>query len=85
MTSRLKAIKISEETYAELSAIAGQLQIEKKQPVSIDEAMRYLIRKNKKRKKISDLAGSWKMSESEAEEIKTSIAKAWETWKLQKS
>ncbi len=82
--SELKAIKISKETYAELSAIAGQLQIETKRPISIDEALRYLIRRSKKGKKISDLAGSWNMSDSEAEEVKSSIAKAWGTWKLQK-
>ncbi|XHH08728.1 MAG: VapB-type antitoxin [Candidatus Bathyarchaeia archaeon] len=82
MTTELKAIKISKETYAELSAIAGELQIKTKKPVSIDEAMKYLIRKNKKGKKISDLAGSWIMSDKEAEEIKTSIDKVWETWKL---
>ncbi len=82
LTTELKAIKISKETYAELSAIAGELQIKTKKPVSIDEAMKYLIRKNKKGKKISDLAGSWIMSDKEAEEIKTSIDKVWETWKL---
>ena len=81
MASELKAVKISKETYAELSAIAGELQIKRKRPVSIDEAMKYLIRRSRKGKKISDLAGSWIMSDSEAEEIKTSIDKAWETWK----
>ena len=80
--AELKAIKISKETYAELSAIAGELQTKKKRPVSIDEAMKYLIRRNRKGKKISDLAGLWSMSDDEAEEIKTSISKAWETWKL---
>jgi predicted CopG family antitoxin len=81
VTAELKAIKISKETYAELSAIAGELQIKRKRPVSIDEAMKYLIRRSKKGKKISDLAGSWTMSDSETEEIKTSIDKAWQTWK----
>jgi len=79
--AELKAVKISKETYAELSAIAGELQIKKKRPVSIDDAMKYLIRRSKKGRKISDLAGSWIMSDDEAQEIKSSIAKAWETWK----
>jgi hypothetical protein len=82
VTAELKAIKISKETYAELSAIAGELQTKRKRPVSIDEAMKYLIRRSKKGRKISDLAGSWLMSDDEAEEIKSSIAKVWETWKL---
>jgi hypothetical protein len=81
VTAELKAIKISKETYSELSAIAGELQIKRKRPVSLDEAMKYLIRRSRKGKKISDLAGSWSMSEVEAEEVEASIAKAWETWK----
>jgi hypothetical protein len=81
MMAELKAIKISKETYAELSAIAGELQTKKKRPVSIDEAMKYLIRRSKKGRKISDLAGSWSMDEAEADEIKASINKVWETWK----
>ena len=81
MTAELKAVKISKETYSELSAIAGELQIKRKRPVSMDEAMKYLIRRSRRGKKISDLAGSWSMSDSDAEEVKGSIAKAWETWK----
>ena len=73
----LKVIKISKETYEEISAIAGELQIKIKRPVSIDESMKYLIERSKKGRKISDLAGSWIMSDSEAEEIKASMDKAW--------
>jgi hypothetical protein len=81
VTAELKAVKISKETYSELCAIAGELQIKRKRSVSIDEAMKYLIRRSRKGKKISDLAGSWSMNEAEAEEVKESIAKAWDTWK----
>ena len=81
MTTELKAVKISKETYSELCAIAGELQIKRKRSVSMDEAMKYLIWRSRKGKKISDLAGSWSMNEAEAEEVKESIAKAWETWK----
>lgn len=49
--ANLKVIKISKETYEENSAIAGELQIKIKRPVSIDEAMKYLIERSKKRKK----------------------------------
>jgi hypothetical protein len=81
MASELKAVKISKETYSELSAIAGELQIKRKRPVSMDEAMKYLIRRSRKGKRISDLAGSWSMNDDEAEKVKASIAKVWETWK----
>jgi hypothetical protein len=51
VTAELKAIKISKETYAELSAIAGELQIKRKRPVSMDEAMKYLIGEAEKEKR----------------------------------
>ena len=78
----LKAVKVSKETYAELSSIAGELQVKLKRPVSIEEAMKHLIRKSRKGKKITDLAGLWKdIGDQEAEEIKAAIDEAWETWK----
>ena len=79
--TELKAIKISKETYAELSAIAGELQVKLKRPVSIEEAMKHLIKRRKKGKKISDLAGSWNVTDKELKEIELSISKAWEKWK----
>jgi hypothetical protein len=81
VTAELEAVKISKETYSALSAIAGELQIKRKRPISMDQAIKYPIRRSRKGKKISDLAGLWIMSDSEAEEIKISIDKAWATWK----
>ena len=79
--TELKAIKVSKETYAELSAIAGELQVKLKRPVSIEEAMKHLIKRSKKGKRITDLAGLWKdVTDEEADEIKASINKAWKTW-----
>jgi hypothetical protein len=77
-----KSIKVSKETYAELSEIAGELQLKLKRPVSIEEAIKQLTKRRKKGTKISDLAGTWKISDKEADEIKTSIEKAWEQWKI---
>jgi hypothetical protein len=82
--TELKAIKVSKETYAELSAIAGELQVKLKRPVSIEEAMKHLINKRRKGKKITDLAGSWNITDEEAQEIKASISQVWETWKPKK-
>ncbi len=78
--TELKSIKISKETYAELSQIAGELQTKLRRPVSIEEAMRYLLRRKKKGTKISDLAGSWIMSEEELQKINKSMGEAWESW-----
>jgi predicted nucleic acid-binding Zn-ribbon protein len=75
-----KAIKISKETYAKLCEIAGELQIRKKRPVSIEEAMQHLIKQREKGMKITDLAGSWSMTDKEFKEISESINGAWERW-----
>ncbi len=79
-----KAIKVSKETYAELSQIAGELQVKLKRPVSIEEAMKHLIKRRKRGTRISDLAGSWDVTDEELKEIKLSISQAWEKWKQQK-
>ena len=78
--SEVKTIKVSKETYAKLSQIAGELQVKLGRQVSIEEAMKDLIKRKEKGKKISDLAGSWKMNDAEFTEIKTSINESWQKW-----
>ena len=75
-----KAIKVSKETYAKLSEIAGELQMKLRRPVSIEEAMKDLIKQREKGRKISDLAGSWNISDAEFKEIKSSIDESWKKW-----
>jgi len=53
-----KTIKISKETYAKLSEIAGELQMRLKRPVSLSETVKYLINLKEKGAKITDLTGS---------------------------
>jgi len=72
-----KSIKLSEETYRKLVEIAGKLQAELKKPVSIEDAIKYLMKR-----RISDLAGSWDISEEEVVEIKASLEEGWKKWKL---
>ena len=80
--SETKTVKISKETYAKLSEIAGELQMRLKHPVSLDEAMGYLISLRGKGAKITDLAGSWDISDEELAEIKASLTEAWKRWKI---
>jgi hypothetical protein len=77
----LTEINVSKETYAELCALVDELQTKKKRPVSMDEALQYLIHRSRKVQKISCLAGSLEITDSEAKDAKASIDKAWETWK----
>jgi hypothetical protein len=78
--SEVKAIKVSKETYAKLSEIAGELQVKLRRPVSIEEAMKDLIKRREKGRKISDLAGSWNITETEFTQIKTAINETWQKW-----
>ena len=77
----VKTIKVSKETYAALSQIAGELQVKLRRPVSIEEAVKDLIKRREKGRKISDLAGSWSRTDMELKEIKTSIDESWKKWK----
>lgn len=71
-----KTIKISQENYKWLSRLAGELQTELGEPVSLDGALTYIHKK----KKLSDLAGSWKMSNKEAEAFINDNKKWWKKW-----
>ncbi|MEK6896135.1 MAG: hypothetical protein AABX12_01615 [Nanoarchaeota archaeon] len=62
-----KTIKISEENYKHLLDIATALQERLGRRVSFDEALHDKL--NKKRGDIMKLAGSWKMSDKEAEKL----------------
>ena len=74
MTS--KSIEISEDTYNKLLEIVNRFQKELKREISIDDAIRFILKR-----KITDLAGSWNISDDEFEEIKNSLDKGWIKWK----
>ena len=78
----MKTIKISKKTYARLCEIAGERQVRLRRPVSLDEAVRYLINVRGKGVKITDLAGSWDVSEEEVAKIRASFTEAWKKWRL---
>jgi len=68
-----KTIKISDENYSLLAEFAGKLQTVSKKPVSIDEALSELLGKED----IMNLAGSWNLSDEEAETLKKGIKELW--------
>ena len=76
-----KAIKISSKVYAELNAFAELLSDRLKRRVSIDDALGDLLSRAH-RKKPSDFAGAWVMSDEEEKEIKESLRELWRTWKM---
>ena len=72
------SIKISEENYKRLSSLSGRLRESLERPVSINEAISFLYKKGK----ISDLAGTWKMSDKEAGEFTSTLKEGWKKWKI---
>ncbi len=73
-----KAVKLSEENYMWLCEVAGAAQAEEKRMVSIDDAVT-AVRK-RLGGKLSDLAGSWKMSDKEADELMRGLRRGWKKW-----
>jgi predicted CopG family antitoxin len=71
------SIKISDENYKKLCSLSGKLRVKLHKPVSINEAISFLYKK----RKLSDLAGAWKMDDKEAEELTKNLKKGWSRWK----
>lgn len=76
-----KTIKVDENTYRMLNELVGEIRSEEKRPVSINEALAKIL-KEKKKRNIMDFAGSWKMSDSEAGEIKRGIKRHRKSWTI---
>jgi hypothetical protein len=76
-----RSVRVEERTYRKLYQTAGRLQTVWGRPVSIDEAISYLLKAPREENKISDLAGSWEISEREAKEIERVLREGWGRWK----
>ena len=70
------SIKISKENYEWLCGMSGELRKKLHKPVSINEAITYLHRRGE----LSDIAGTWKMSDKETEELFKNLRKGWKRW-----
>lgn len=75
-----KTIKISEENYKWLVRIAAEIQKKKEKPVSFDEVI-YDLRGGDG-KDLMSFAGSWEMSDREAEDFLKNAKKGWKKWKI---
>jgi predicted CopG family antitoxin len=75
-----KTIKIRDETYEKINVLVGDMMKELKRPVSIDEALRYMLKSRKN--KPSQFAGGWKMDEKELLDIKNDLKESWKRWEL---
>lgn len=77
-----KTIKVSEGNYVWLLQMAAELQRRSERPVSFDDTLQTLRSGHRIKGKISDLAGSWKMSDAEAEKFKKEARRGWGKWKI---
>lgn len=77
-----KSIKISEKNYFWLLSMAAEMQKKYGRVVSFDETLNVLKGEEVGNKKISDLAGKWKMSDTEAKKFMKDIRKGWRKWKI---
>ena len=75
-----KTIKVDENTYRLINKTVGEMRAEENRPVSINEAL-FRILKKKKKSNIMDFAGSWEMSDSEAEKMESGLRRMWSSWK----
>jgi hypothetical protein len=75
-------VKVSEKTYKKLNRVAGTLHSRLGRPVSVDEALEFVLKQaEKKKSSASDFAGSWSyMSDKEEAEILGSLEKFWKGW-----
>ncbi len=71
-----KAIKISEENYEWLAELAGEIQIETGEPISLDKALSYVRRQ----RGLSNLAGKSKMTNKEVKKLFKDLDKGWKKW-----
>lgn len=80
-----RSVRVEERTYRKLSQASGRLQATLGRRVSLDEAIWVLLKGARVEGKISDLAGSWDMLESEAREVERALREGWKRWKLPQS
>jgi len=78
-----KSIKVTEDTYRKINALVGFLREKEKKPVSMSDAISKALSEVRLAKpKLSDFAGSWKMTDAEAKKLKKEIRDLWKTWKI---
>lgn len=70
------SIKISEENYARLCSLSGELRSKLHKPISLNDAINFLYKK----RRLSDIAGSWKMSDKEVESFTKELKRGWKNW-----
>jgi hypothetical protein len=82
MNKVTKTIRVDDETYERICRRAGELQMERKRRVPLDEAIRTLLKLTPTNNRISDLAGTWQVEDKEVRTILAALREGWKQWQL---
>lgn len=74
-------MKVSEKTYKKLNELAGELRARLGRPVSLDEALDYVMKGSGV--KPGEFSGSWSMTDDEEARIFRELRRFWSAWKHQ--
>lgn len=80
-----RSVRVEDRTYRKLAQTAGRLQSVLGHQVSLDDAIWFLLKAPREENRITDLAGSWKMSDEEAKELERELREHWRRWKIPRS
>jgi len=78
----MATVKVSKETYERLNEEAGKLRARLHRPVSIDEVLDSAIKAKAQRP--SDFAGTFELSDAEANNIAQYLGEFWSRWQSQR-
>lgn len=76
----MATVKVSEKSYRRLNEIAGRLRAQLRRPVSVGEALDFIMRQG--RLNPSDFAGSLSLTDDEEERILKELEEFWSRWKF---
>jgi|SRR3989344_2065375 len=82
ITMASKTIKVSEGNYRWLLGLIAEIQKRSGERATFDDALDDLAERKEKKKKLSDLAGSWKMNDEEWNNIRSELKRGWKKWKI---
>ncbi|MBI2084580.1 MAG: hypothetical protein HYT70_03140 [Candidatus Aenigmarchaeota archaeon] len=75
-----KTIKIKEEIYNRLNKYVGMLRVKERKPVSMNDAISDLLKREDK-PSILSFAGTWSYkSDAEIKKLKKEIREVWKKW-----
>jgi len=80
-----RSVRVEERTYRKLSREAGRLQTQFGRSVSLDETIWSLLRGPREEGRITDLAGTWRVTDAEIRDFERALREGWSRWKVRRS